>query len=302
MSTAVATRTRTEIAQESAYDPFAAAGNDLGGSSAVYAKFNGNSGEFSYGQSAQEIEAEERLVADVANARRGWICWKDEEVVDEIMVPILQGPPPGKHELTDHGPYEKHADGTQDGWSEQFAIDLRPLGADHAGVQIVYKTTTKSALRPLGDLLKDYGRQYKNHPGELPVVEFTKGSYMPKEKKHGKKHYPIFKIVDWMSEEDLIAQYGDGRTVSESDSNSNLIEEEKPKSAPRETKAIEQQAAPAAEPEVDDEEAALMRQLEEARARKAAAAEQAAAATEAPPAETTTKPVPAERTTRRRSF
>lgn len=312
MTNAVATRSRTEIAQESAYDPFAQAANELAGSSAVYAKFNGNSGEFSYGSNATEIEAGELLVVDVASARRGWICWKDEEVIDEIMTPIVQGPPVSKHDLPDHGPYTKHDDGSQDGWSEQFAVDMRPLGDNHDGVQITYKTTTKSALRPLGDLLKDYGRQYKNYPGCLPIVAFDKGSYMPKEKKHGRKYFPTFKITDWISEDELVEQYGDGRRVAEGESNSNLIEEEtKPavaaKAAAKAPAKSAAAKAPAPTPEVeDDEEAALMRQLEEARARKAAAAaaEQEAAdepeAEEAPPAET--KPVPTERAARRRSF
>lgn len=305
MSSAVATRSRTEVAQESAYDPFASAGNELGGSSAIYAKFNGNSGEMSYGSNATEIDEGEEMVADVAGARRGWICWKDEKVVDEVMVPIVQGPPPGKHELTDHGPYTEHDDGTKDGWSEQFAIDFRLLGEGHDGVQITYKTTTKSAFRPLGDLLKDYGRQYKNNPGALPIVKLEKGSYMPKEKKHGRKYFPKFPISDWINEDDLVAQYGDGRRTSEGDENSNIVEE--PKAAPKQvtkatTKAETAKAETTApEPEVDDEEAELLRKLEEKRAAKAAAAAAAEAPAEAP-AETA-KPVPAgERQARRRSF
>jgi hypothetical protein len=311
MSSAVATRSRTEVAQESAYDPFASAGNELGGSSAIYAKFNGNSGEMSYGSNATEIDEGSELVADVAGARRGWICWKDEKVVDEVMVPIVQGPPPGKHELTDHGPYTEHEDGTKDGWSEQFAIDFRLLGEGHDGVQITYKTTTKSAMRPLGDLLKDYGRQYKNNPGALPIVTLEKGSYMPKEKKHGKKYFPKFPIADWINEDDLVAQYGDGRRTAEGDENSNIVEEPKAAAPKQVTKATAKattttkaQTAPAAEPEVDDEEAELLRQLAEKRAAKAAAAAAAEApAEEAAPAATETKPVPTgERQARRRSF
>lgn len=301
MSTAVATRSRTEIAQESAYDPFAAAGNDLGGSAAVYAKFNGNSGEFAYGAQATEIEEGEKFVADVSGARRGWICWKEEAVIEEIMVPIIQGPPPRKDELPDHGPYEKHEDGTEDGWSEQFAISFRLLGEDHDGIEVLYKTSTKSAFRPLGDLLKDYGRQYKNYPGCLPIIEFGKGSYMPKEKKHGKKYFPTFKIIDWIDEDELIAQYGDGRRVKEDDENDNIVKEEpkkvtKAKAEPKEEAKAETPAEEKAAP-AEDVNAARMRELE-----AQLAALKAGGSASAETTKEVEKPAPETRQARRRSF
>lgn len=325
MGTEVATRSRTEMAQESAYDPFAMAGNDMAGASALYAKFNGNSGEFTYGANATEIEKGERMAADVFGARRGWICWVESEVAEEIMVAIPNGNPPAEHTLTDHGPYKKYEDGTEDGWSSQFAINFRLLGEDHDGVEITYKTSTKSALRPLGDLVKQYGREYKMNPGKIPIVELDKGSYMPREKKHGKKYFPIFKIVDWIDEEELLAQYGDGHKVEEGDENDNLIEQQPVKKAetkkaaepkkvtkaekPAETKKVEA-AAPAEE---EDEDERALREMQERIAAKKAAAAQAAAEAEAASAdegageeaaaeEEAEKPAPAATRTRRRSF
>lgn len=201
----VAVRSRTEVAQ--GVNPFAAAAQEMSSSSATYAKFNGNSGEFTYGKNGEEIEAGERMVMNVAGARRGWICWKDGEVAEEIMVPIAQGSPPPEHTLTDHGPYTKHEDGSEDGWSKQFAIDIRLLGDRHGGAEILYKTTTASAQRPLSDLIAQYAKDYKNHPGALPVVEFGKGDYMPKNKKHGKKYFPKFRIVDWIDEDELLERF-----------------------------------------------------------------------------------------------
>lgn len=223
MGNEVATRSKTELANETAYDPFARAADDMAGSSAIYAKFNGNSGEFTYGSNAEEIEVKERMAANVAAMRRGWICWKESEVVEEIMIPIMEGAPPAENTLTDHGPYEKHADGTEDGWSGQVSLNLRLLGEDHDGVEITYKTSTKSAMRPLGDLIKQYSRAYKEQPGCIPIIEFDKGSYMPKEKKHGKKYFPTFKIVDWIDEDELMATYGEGNKVNEGDENDNLV-------------------------------------------------------------------------------
>jgi len=322
MANDVAVRSKTEVAQGSTYDPFARAADDMAGSSSIYAKFNGNSGEFTYGSNATEIEAKERMAANVAGMRRGYICWKESEVVEEIMIPIIDGPPPAENTLTDHGPYEKHPDGTEDGWSAQSSITLRLLGEDHDGVEITYKTSTKSAQRPLGDLIKQYSRAYKDHPGCIPIIEFDKGSYMPKEKKHGKKYFPQFKIVDWIDEDELMATYGEGNKVEEGDDNDNLIEapvkktETKKAAEPKKvTKAVK-----APEPEVEAEEdntpaeetprektkAELLAEKKAELARQMAALEEGdeeggetAEEEESAPVE---KPAPAESRTRRRSF
>lgn len=331
MANDVATRSKTEVAQGSAYDPFARAADDMAGSSSIYAKFNGNSGEFSYGSNANEIEAGERMAANVAAMRRGWICWKESEVVEEIMIPIMDGPPPAENTLPDHGPYEKHEDGTEDGWSEQVSLTLRLLGDDHDGVEITYKTSTKSAMRPLGDLIKQYSRGYKEHPGCIPIIEFSKGSYMPKEKKHGKKYFPQFKIVDWIDEDELAATYSEDSKVNEGDDNDNLVEapvkkkaETKAIAAPK-TEPVKKKAAPAPEPEPEVEEesapaeeaprektkAELLAEKKAELARQMAALEEDAdegegegeeeAVGEAASIEVE-KPAPAESRTRRRSF
>lgn len=284
MGTEVATTSRTELAQSSAYDPFAAAGNEMGGSSNLYAKFNGNSGEFTYGSQAEEIEKGERMAANIQGARHGWICWVESEVAEEIMLPVIEGPAPHEHTLKDHGPYKKYEDGTEDGWSKQFSIDFRLLGEAHDGAEITYKTTTKSAMRPLGDLLKQYGREYKMNPGKVPIVELDKGSYMPKEKKHGKKYFPIFKIVDWIDEEELLATYSSANKVEEGEENDNLIEApkatKKAEAAPKATKKAEAapaaatkkvEAAPAAETAAE-KKARLLAELEAAEAEEANAA------------------------------
>lgn len=322
MGTEVATQSRTELAQGSAYDPFAQAGQDMAGASALYAKFNGNSGEFTYGANATEVEKGERMAADVYNMRRGFICWVESEVAEEIMIPIMNGMPPAEHTLTDHGPYKKYDDGTEDGWSAQTSINFRLLGDDHDGVEITYKTSTKSALRPLGDLVKQFSREYKSHPGCVPIVEFGKGDYMPREKKHGKKYFPTFKIVDWIDEQELLATYGEGNKVEEGDGNDNLIEQPKTETkattkktetkaaAPKKEAATAKVEAAAAAPadDEDEDERALREMQERIAAKKAKAAQEAAAAaepTEAAAEEEAAaddKPAPAATRTRRRSF
>lgn len=177
-------------------NPFTQAAEDLGVTEGVFLKFNGNTGEYTYGADQEELPDGSRLVAIMDSIARGWICWNDSEVIDEIMVSILDGNPPTEKDLPDHSPFEND----EDGWSEQIRVVFKDV---ETGETYTFKTSSRAAMRAVGSLMKDYGRQFKNHPDENPVVEISSSSYMPKEKKHGKKHAPSFKIVDWMNNEEI---------------------------------------------------------------------------------------------------
>jgi hypothetical protein len=197
--------TRTALATTSAYDPFASAGEEMGGANGTYLKFNGNSGEYTYGAEQEELTAGTHLAVDMNSFRRGWICWKDENVVDEQMVRVIDGRPKDKSELPDHGPYVVTEE-KKEGWAEQAAVNFRDI---ETGKEYIFKVSSVSALRALGTLLKDYGREYKNHPGELPIVTLNTSSFMPKNKKWGKKYSPKLPIEEWIPEADLLARFGD---------------------------------------------------------------------------------------------
>lgn len=205
MNALVKQDTRTAIASADAYDPFAIAGEEMGGSNAQYLKFNGNSGEYTYGAEAEEMPHGTQLAVNMNSFRRGFICWKDSDVVDEVMVRVIDGKPPEKGELRDHGPYIQN-DERKDGWAEQSAVEFRALDT---GKAFTFKVSSVSAIRALGTLLKDYATEYKAHPGELAVVELGASSFIPKNKQWGKKHSPKLKIVGWIAEAELNGQSGD---------------------------------------------------------------------------------------------
>lgn len=203
MANALQAASRTAVAQAGAADPFARAAADMGGSMSVYMKFNGNSGEFTVGKEGDEVPEGTELAADMMEFRRGWICWKDNEVIEEIMVRISDGKlPPEEHELTDHGPYVVNEE-QNDGWHEQAALSLTNL---KTGESYTFKSSSKSANRSLGSLLKDFSRQYKNHPGEIPVVTLGSHSFETKNKAWGKKYAPDLKINRWVKAEDIVVQ------------------------------------------------------------------------------------------------
>lgn len=219
MNALTTTKAAVPAASFAGPDPFAAAARELGVQNGSFLKFSGNTGEFTYGagDAAVELEHGTRLAADMAVYSRGWICWKDGEVVDEHMTPILDGDPIAEADLEDHGPYEKYPDGTEDGWSAQHQIELR---STEDGTQFTYKTTSSSGKRALGKLLADFAKVYKSHPGEIPVVEISSVTFeIKKNKKAGKKHAPVFKLVDWISQAgfDALAEAAEAAKKNEND-------------------------------------------------------------------------------------
>ena len=195
-------------------NPFASAAAEMGGGGEDYLKFNGNTGDYTFGAAEDELEHGTKCVAHMDEIARGWICWDDGEVKDEITVRVIDGGPPSENTLPDHGPY----DDEDDGWSSQVII----LFSTNDGDRLKFKSSSKSGKRAFGTLLNDYAKQYKNHPDELPVVEINATGFMPKDKKISKKYAPTFRIVDWISNEEFAEKSGE----DEGDYNENFNDEE----------------------------------------------------------------------------
>jgi hypothetical protein len=185
------------------HNPFLDAADDMGASSgALYLKFDGNTGIYSFGKDAEELQKGTRLALNPNEFKRGWICWNNKEVMEEIMVRVVEGKPPAKGSLTDHGPYKKK----QDGWREQASFEMRDI---EDGTQFQFKTSSKGGNISVANLIRDFGKAFSQHPGELAIIELQHVSFEAKDEDGdsiGKKFAPVFKIVEWASEADLIAK------------------------------------------------------------------------------------------------
>lgn len=184
-------------------NPFLDAAEDMGASSgALFLKFDGNTGDYTFGKDQEELELGTRVAVNHREIKRGWICWKDGEVMGETMTRIIDGAPPAKSSLEDHGPYEDD----KDGWREQSSVQLRDI---ETGDEYLFKTSSKGGRIALANLVRDFGKEFAKHPGELAIVELQHVSFDAKDekgKKLGKKYAPMFKIAAWESEEALIAK------------------------------------------------------------------------------------------------
>lgn len=184
------------------FDALRDAVSEMGALTGVFLKHNGNTGEYTYGSADDELLDGSELAADISSFKRGYICWKDEKVLGEVMVPFNQGRPPAKHTLEDHGPYEE---GTNDGWQEQYCIVFRMVTEPF--LELTFKATGISKRNAVNKLMQDFVAQYKNHPGEVPIITIGNVEFESKAKgaKKAKKFAPVLKIVDWATQESLSA-------------------------------------------------------------------------------------------------
>lgn len=216
----------------------------------AYLKFNGNTGEFTYGADDNELPYGSQIVADMFSVAFGWICWKDGDPVEEVLVKVLDGKPPLEHTLTDHGPYDEDGDG----WRESTSVPMVLLefgdkGEEtDIGLRMLFKGSSASTVRGVRKLSGAFGKLFREKQGMLPVIEIDAEQFQAREKKHGKKYAPIFKIVGWISDEELTAVVGEVGDV-EGD-----YEPEPQPEPKRVTQRRQPEPEPEPEPEVEQEE------------------------------------------------
>jgi hypothetical protein len=169
---------------------FLAAGSELGRSSFPILKLT-KGGVWVAGASNTPVTVS-RFAADIAHARRGFTCFREGTVVDEMLVLVSLATRIAQDELPDRGPYEEG-----DGWRPAAALQLRAM---ETGEQFVFKTTSRGGLSATGDLLSKYGHRLETGRGGIPVIELAVSHYA--HKRYGLVYEPSFPIVDWLDEDD----------------------------------------------------------------------------------------------------
>jgi len=173
-------------------------------SGAQFLKFNGNDGVYIYGKDKEELPLGTQLAVNMNDYSVGYICWKEGEMIEKIMVPVIAGNPPPASELPDHGPYKTYDDGTKDGWSAQRTVTMRDV---ETGVTYEFQVSNKSGEIAMGNLLRDFAKEMARHDGEVPVVELGSNSFVLKNVRgQPTKYAPVLKIVGWADEAELGAK------------------------------------------------------------------------------------------------
>jgi hypothetical protein len=180
-------------------NPFTSLATEYNVPTGAFLKFSGNTGEFSY--KGQVIEHGSIFAFNMMEMRKGWICWKDGKAQEQHMVRVLSAEQVmAREELADHGPYKEG-----EGWTEQIGVPIRDL---EGGDQLELNLSSKGGRNALIRLANEYGTKARmnlddNGDPKVPLVEVSAQSFKSK-LAAGTKWAPIFKIVNWMTIDELM--------------------------------------------------------------------------------------------------
>jgi hypothetical protein len=263
MGTALSTTRGTAVSTQAA-NPWAEASKGAGGFVGQFTKFNGKTGEYTFGTDDEEIAPGTQIFILFDLIEHGYKCWVDEKVADEEMTRIVDGPIADKRDLKDHGPYEKHDDGTEDGWQEVHSVPFVIDDNDDENAYLL-QLSSMGGIKALKGLYRDYGKKFQSMLDDdgnylIPLVELDTGSYKSKKKRVGTVHFPIFKIVDWIARgeiEDRLALIGGADDDADDEQDdaprgrraSSKVEEEEVVEKPKDRKAVTKVEEPAEEDE-----------------------------------------------------
>jgi hypothetical protein len=182
-------------------DPYAAYGAKVG-TQGQFLSFK--NGEFLYGQNDTELPLGSRLAANMAGLRIGWRRWFDAKVTDDLTELLIDCPAVAQRTAlgdNDSALWETDKDGKpRDPWQLTNVLEL----VNGEGEAFIYSTGSKGGIGAIGRLCKEYGKQYRQRPGMVPIIELGRDSYTHPE--YGKTYFPVFTIVDWGDENALVIE------------------------------------------------------------------------------------------------
>jgi hypothetical protein len=155
-------------------------------------------GEWLYGKDGDSLSLGTKLIANLPGLKIGWLRWQNKQVTDDRMELLTtQTIRLRREELGDLDETLWDIDSAtgkpRDPWRFTNALQL---STDDAEVYI-YGTSSKGGLNAIGRLCQVYGREYRQRPNMLPIVELQKDFYM--HQTYGKTYFPVFNVVGWTS-------------------------------------------------------------------------------------------------------
>lgn len=149
-----------------------------------------------------EITATMSFTVDMLSYKRGWIKWVDRKPVYKLIGRPIDGfISPTRDRLGDleQNRWPRNNKGEpNDPWQETFAVVLRDNTDD---TLCTWTVTSWFGQKAIGALLNAYLRDYRNHPGHMPIVLLS--SEQRATQSYGDVAAPTLKVIDW-------APFGDG--------------------------------------------------------------------------------------------
>jgi len=174
-------------------------------------------GEWVSGQEQSEVEQGRQLIVYTPSFTTGWICWRDNKPVEQIMAAAKDIKLETEEQVAayvntytntklardalgdlDEEQWEKQDDGSpRDPW--QFA-NYCVFADPETDELFTYAPSSKGGLTALGLVLREWNNNKKQAPDELPIVELGMDSYMHGNRQFGEIRVPILKVVGFTAE------------------------------------------------------------------------------------------------------
>jgi hypothetical protein len=156
------------------------------------------SGRWVYGQENENVEPGSQWAINPLSIKYGFASWtrygekekKPNELMGEVMVPAT-APPVDPATLADTG-WD---------WTQQVSFQLKCLTGEDAGAQTLYKTTSVGGLGASAELFD--ALMARTDDKVVPIVTLEHTTYQ--HKTYGETATPIFKVVKWVSMDELAA-------------------------------------------------------------------------------------------------
>lgn len=185
-------------------DPFSSYGAKVG-TQGTFLTFK--NGEYLAGQDAKEIPISTKMAANMQGFRIGWRRWFGDQLTDDLTELLADQPHIAQRNTLgddDQALWEKDNTGKpRDPWQLTNVLEF----INSEGESFLYATGSKGGIGALGRLCKEYGKLYRQRPGQVPIVELGRDHYMHKE--FGKTYFPVFTIADWVDENALTIESAD---------------------------------------------------------------------------------------------
>lgn len=200
MNTAVATTKKSSMtAALAAAQSFANTGGD-------YLQISGKTGIITYGKDEKELPAGSELAVNMKTFAQGWIYWRSEKVLSELMAKPFDGEIALQEgELPDVGP----ALDDDERWNKQASVEMRLLDG---GQDLTFKVSSWGGVSAMQKLLSDYVKELPQKGDDaVMIISIEAVGRMAKEKKYGKVYAPVFTILEWTTEAALAEAYPDAK-------------------------------------------------------------------------------------------
>lgn len=166
------------------------------GGQAAILKMN-KGGYFVYGEDELEVEDGSQWAVNPASLSVGYVAWKDgvlgapqgEKMRSIYTDPVVEADLPNLPGCN---------------WVQQVGMQLMCVSGEDTGVQVVYKSSSKSGRGGFRDFLDQVMINIEANPSSdkvVPVVCLEKDHYEHKE--WGRIHLPVFKIKSWTTMNDI---------------------------------------------------------------------------------------------------